>query len=144
MGQERESIFTDNIEPCEDWAAVTRQFDLLPKPVLRRDEGELFEQGWIFRGHKRANYPLQPSIERIEGSYDWAEAEHRVLAEFQSKAPLHMDPRQLSPATSEHKLGWLATMQHYGAPTRLLDFTYSPYIALYFALRNFAQSKRLG
>ena len=46
---------------------------------------------------------------------------------------MHMD---VSDLPLDQKLSWLAVMQHYGVPTRLLDFTYSPYVSLYFALRS--------
>ncbi len=133
--KKKESRFKKNVKVCTNWATITREFDQLPKPTSRRDEeGEEYQQGWIFRGHKRETYRLEPSIERAYSYLGWAEAEYQILREFKSKARMHIDPTQIPQV--EDKLGWLAIMQHYGAPTRLLDFTYSPYVALYFAVRN--------
>jgi hypothetical protein len=39
-------------------------------------------------------------------------------------------------------LEWLSVMQHYGAPTRLLDFTYSVYVAAYFALEKYWEKRK--
>ncbi|HUY14116.1 MAG TPA: FRG domain-containing protein [Terriglobia bacterium] len=118
------------------WKEVTEAFDSFPAPKLDFDPDleVTIETTWIFRGHKKAAYPLKPSIEREPRGKDvsWAKLESMVLREFKSKAPMLIAP---SDVPSE-KLGWLALMQHYGVSTRLLDFTFSPYVALYFALRD--------
>src|SRR5271165_976885 len=122
----KKELFTENVRDCADWAAVVKEFGRLPKPVWRQDpEGDLYRQGWMFRGHKRAEYRLEPSIERIYPYNDWPATEYKILREFQSKAQMLMDPRLIPPR--DDRLAWLAILQHHGAPTRLLDFTYSPY-----------------
>ncbi len=55
--------------------------------------------------------------------------EDRLLFKFKQQAH-----RYLHHPPDDHDLvSWLALMQHQGVPTRLLDWTRSPYVAAYFA-----------
>jgi len=126
---------------CSGWCDVTKALDSFPHQKLgfiNSEEG-LDETLWVFRGSKSDDYVLKPSIElETKGKplSSWVTLESRILDEFKSRARMHLNPSDVPGAGLDEKLSWLSLMRHYGVPTRLLDFTLSPYVAFYFALTN--------
>lgn len=95
---------------------------------------------YIYRGHSNAAWKLESTLERLIGAkWDCKAAEKFEVFSMQNfKSKFHLYDRENDQPLS--KLGWLSIMQHYGVPTRLLDFTESPYVALYFAIEGYDPS----
>ena len=103
---------------------------------LIRSMNEL-PNSFIYRGHADSNWKLESTLERTIGgnlSSDLASKfEDYYLKLFKSKYHIYNSDEH----EPKSKLAWLSVMQHYGAPTRLIGFTESPYVALYFALEAY-------
>jgi hypothetical protein len=95
----------------------------------------------LFRGHSDESWNLEPTLERVtkkqfprSGVIQLPPSEHEksLIYRFQRRAHQYIS----NPPADHALVDWLALMQHHGAPTRLLDWTLSPYVALYFALEE--------
>ena len=91
-----------------------------------------FNGDWIFRGQKDATWGLEPSIERLASRGFWNRQEQTALEEFRERATNYSDQFTLP----DNNLAWLAMMQHYGGPTRLLDWTKDADVAALFAVAD--------
>ncbi len=106
-----------------NWEELNSQlYENTWNPQLRR-----FRSDYVYRGMTVARQDLTTTLMRLGGNFH--ELEAHLLRNFKKYA------RQDS-TTDNSEWNWLAMAQHHGVPTRLLDWTYSPYVALHFATED--------
>lgn len=98
---------------------------------------EAHDVAW-YRGCGKASHGLSPSLFR-HPKHRSAEELHLLEKSLASSFAQRSPPFVQQSFDDEWERMFF--MQHYGIPTRLLDWTESPFVALYFALTNCARSK---
>lgn len=113
---------------------ISHEIDTLPKfvDVIELIKTKVKGPVW-YRGIKNSAFTLQPSLYRnsdFKSIEDYVDLEQKLIDRFSQRSiPFH---------SRVFKDEWdlLFFMQHFGIPTRLLDWTENPFVALFFAVMN--------
>lgn len=101
-------------------------------------EGYELNSGHFFRGERRDDYELRPKIGRLTkpptGRIKLSPYPIEVVHEKTILERFKAASRPFIRVPPENDWEWLALAQHHGLPTRLLDWSTSPLVALYFAV----------
>lgn len=96
-----------------------------------------YDLGFVFRGQRDAGWPLESSLTRslkkVSNAFGHFPIVEDIINDILNSRIHHYMHRDEAPKSA---LGWHAIAQHHGAPTRLVDFTVLPLVALYFATRS--------
>lgn len=82
-----------------------------------------------FRGHSDKDWHLIPSVQRE----NYQKSEQSLMNDFYMRATVSLKEKP----SYDNYSGWISIMQHFGLPTRLLDWSQSPLIAAFFATNEY-------
>ena len=118
-----------SIETVHSWRELD---DAITNPSIGRHEHRVHST-LVFRGLARSSYSHVSSLARLSGEY--RKLERHLIRNFRKYA--HREAP--GPTTWD----WLSLAQHHGLPTRLLDWTFSPLVALHFATASWPDEEAL-
>lgn len=124
-----------------DWPSVTvKKWDELEELLSIYHSFDDYFGKWSFRGQPKSEYTLAPALTRLlkEHGYNRSEGikiEKLIFRELSQRRHMFPDLNGRNFKFGQFILD-CSRLQHYGCPTRALDWSSSPYVALYFAVNQ--------